>query len=72
MFFLEPLHPAHFFWRGAFYGCADDFKRFTFFCRAALEFLRVARKRPHIVHTHDWQTALVVGAARSSVGAEMF
>ncbi|GJP68970.1 hypothetical protein CLOP_g25604 [Closterium sp. NIES-67] len=59
VYFLEPQHPARLFWRGTFYGCADDFRRFSFFCRAALEFLWAAGKRPDIIHSHDWQTALV-------------
>eukprot|EP00897_Mesotaenium_endlicherianum_P001937 jgi/Mesen1/1771/ME000014S01181 len=59
VYFVEPLHPGRFFWRGAFYGEADDFRRFTFFCRAALEFLLKAGKRPDIIHGHDWQTAAV-------------
>ncbi|CAI7753256.1 unnamed protein product [Closterium sp. NIES-53] len=59
VYFLEPQHPARLFWRGAFYGCSDDFRRFSFFCRAALEFLAASGKRPDIIHTHDWQTALV-------------
>ncbi|CAI5478716.1 unnamed protein product [Closterium sp. Yama58-4] len=59
VYFLEPQHPARLFWRGTFYGCSDDFRRFSFFCRAALEFLAASGKRPDIIHTHDWQTALV-------------
>ncbi|CAI5467722.1 unnamed protein product, partial [Closterium sp. Yama58-4] len=59
VYFIEPLHPARMFWRGTFYGCNDDFRRFTLFCRAALEFLLVSHKRPDIIHTHDWQTAVV-------------
>ncbi|CAI5507808.1 unnamed protein product, partial [Closterium sp. Naga37s-1] len=59
VYFIEPLHPARMFWRGTFYGCNDDFRRFTLFCRAALEFLYVSHKRPDIIHTHDWQTAVV-------------
>lgn len=27
--------------------------------RAALELLRVTQRRPHIIHTHEWQTAAV-------------
>ncbi|GJP56059.1 hypothetical protein CLOM_g15123, partial [Closterium sp. NIES-68] len=59
VYFIEPLHPARMFWRDTFYGCNDDFRRFTLFCRAALEFLFVSHKRPDIIHTHDWQTAVV-------------
>ncbi|KAL3700083.1 hypothetical protein R1sor_018105 [Riccia sorocarpa] len=59
VYFIEPHHPAKFFWRGQFYGENDDFKRFTYFCRAALEFLLQSGKRPDMIHTHDWQTAVV-------------
>ncbi|XP_042495661.1 probable starch synthase 4, chloroplastic/amyloplastic [Macadamia integrifolia] len=59
VYFIEPLHPAKFFWRGNFYGEHDDFKRFSFFSRAALELLLQAGKKPDIIHCHDWQTAFV-------------
>ncbi|KAG6554493.1 hypothetical protein Mapa_003871 [Marchantia paleacea] len=59
VYFIEPHHPAKFFWRGQFYGENDDFKRFTYFCRAALEFLLQSGKKPDMIHTHDWQTAAV-------------
>lgn len=59
VYFIEPHHPAKFFWRGQFYGEGDDFKRFTFFSRAALEFLLQSGKKPDIIHCHDWQTAFV-------------
>jgi glycogen synthase len=60
VYFIEPLHPAKFFWRGRFYSEPDDFKRFTYFCRAALEFLLQSGKRPDVIHSHDWHTAVVV------------
>eukprot|EP00271_Cylindrocystis_brebissonii_P008931 TRINITY_DN2346_c1_g1_i1.p1 TRINITY_DN2346_c1_g1~~TRINITY_DN2346_c1_g1_i1.p1 ORF type:complete len:1210 (+),score=398.35 TRINITY_DN2346_c1_g1_i1:1220-4849(+) len=59
VYFIEPLHPSRFFWRNCFYGEGDDFARFTFFCRAALEFLHQAGKQPDIIHGHDWQTAAI-------------
>lgn len=59
VYFIEPLHPSKFFWRGQFYGENDDFKRFSFFSRAALELLLQSGKRPDIIHCHDWQTAFV-------------
>lgn len=60
VYFIEPHHPGNFFWRGQFYGENDDFKRFSFFSRAALELLLQAGKRPDIIHCHDWQTAFIV------------
>ncbi|KAK8948413.1 hypothetical protein KSP39_PZI005292 [Platanthera zijinensis] len=59
VFFIEPQHPSMFFHRGSFYGEHDDFKRFSFFSRAALELLYQAGKKPDIIHCHDWQTAFV-------------
>lgn len=62
VYFIEPHHPAKYFWRNTFYGETDDFRRFTYFCRAALEFLGRTGKNPDIIHCHDWQTALVVNS----------
>ncbi|CAI9293097.1 unnamed protein product [Lactuca saligna] len=59
VYFIEPLHPAKFFWRGKTYGEPDDLKRFSFFSRAALELLHQSGKKPDIIHCHDWQTAFV-------------
>jgi starch synthase len=58
-FFIEPHSADHFFNRGRFYGFTDEHMRFAFFSKAALEFLLKSGKRPEIIHTHDWQTALV-------------
>ncbi|XP_065878884.1 probable starch synthase 4, chloroplastic/amyloplastic isoform X2 [Euphorbia lathyris] len=59
VYFIEPHHPDKFFWRGQFYGEHDDFRRFSFFSRAALELLHQSGKKPDIIHCHDWQTAFV-------------
>ncbi|XP_010243710.1 PREDICTED: probable starch synthase 4, chloroplastic/amyloplastic isoform X2 [Nelumbo nucifera] len=59
VYFIEPHHPNKFFWRGQYYGESDDFKRFSFFSRAALELILQAGKKPDIIHCHDWQTAFV-------------
>ncbi len=58
-FFIEPHSPDNFFNRGAYYGFPDEHMRFAFFSKAALEFMYVSGKRPDIIHTHDWQTALL-------------
>ncbi|MBF0154789.1 MAG: glycogen synthase [Magnetococcales bacterium] len=57
-YFIEPHSRENFFSRGAFYGYFDETMRFAFFCKAALEFMLVADKRPDVIHTHDWQTAM--------------
>ncbi|KAL5731895.1 putative starch synthase 4 [Ranunculus cassubicifolius] len=59
VYFIEPQHPANYFSRGQFYGENDDFKRFSYFSRAALELVLQCRKKPDIIHCHDWQTAFV-------------
>jgi starch synthase len=58
-FFIEPHCAQAFFDRGTYYGFWDDPERFAFFSKAALEFLAKSNKRPDVIHTHDWQTALV-------------
>jgi len=57
-FFVEPHCRDNFFQRGAYYGFADEAMRFAFFTKAALEYLLKAGKRPDVIHSHDWQTAL--------------
>jgi starch synthase len=58
-YFIDEHAPQEFFRRGAIYGERDDPERFAFFCRAVLEYLLKAGKRPDVIHCHDWQTALV-------------
>jgi starch synthase len=58
-FFIEPQSEDNFFNRGVYYGCLDDHLRFAFFSKAALEFLLKTKKRPDILHCHDWQTGLI-------------
>lgn len=57
--FLEPHHPQHYFNRGQIYGCKDDIERFTYFSKAAVEYLISRKNQPEIVHVHDWPTALI-------------
>lgn len=57
-FFIEPHSEENFFNRGAYYGFPDEHLRFAFFTKAAMEFMLKSNKRPDIIHTHDWQTAL--------------
>lgn len=72
VYFIEPYHPDKFFWRGQHYGENDDFKRFSFFSRAALELLLQAGKKPDIIHCHDWQTAFVVCAQLQVLQSYLF
>jgi starch synthase len=58
-FFIEPHSNRNFFNRGIYYGHHDDPERFTFFCRAALEFMLKTNKHPDVIHCHDWQTGIL-------------
>jgi starch synthase len=44
----------------------DNGERFTFFCRAALEWLRGLAAPPDILHCHDWQAALAPAMLRGT------
>ncbi|MFT3920906.1 MAG: glycogen/starch synthase [Myxococcales bacterium] len=37
----------------------DNCERFTFFCRAALESIRLLHLQVDVMHCHDWQTSLI-------------
>jgi starch synthase len=58
-FFIEPHSADNFFNRGTYYGFLDEHMRFAFFSKAAMEFMYQTNKRPDVIHSHDWQTALV-------------
>jgi starch synthase len=70
-FFIEPHSEADFFGRYSLYGYGDDAERFAFFCKAAVEFMYRADKRPDIIHCHDWQTGLVPVLLREQYGGVM-
>lgn len=57
--FIDANSPHNFFNRNAYYGFPDDDLRFAFFSKAALEFLKISNIQPDIIHSHNWQTALV-------------
>jgi len=37
----------------------DNCERFSFFCRAALEAIRMLKLEVEVIHCHDWQTCLI-------------
>ena len=37
----------------------DNDARFVFFCKAVVEVMRIAELRADVIHSHDWQAALV-------------
>lgn len=53
------LDNEYYFKRGGLYGYFDDGERFAFFSRAVLEMLWHIPWKPDIIHTNDWQTALI-------------
>ena len=53
------LDNEYYFKRSGLYGFYDDGERFAFFSRAILEMLLAVDFEPDILHTNDWQTALV-------------
>ncbi|QVL58182.1 MAG: glycogen synthase [Simkaniaceae bacterium] len=55
---IEPHEEAKYFKRGVIYGEEDDLLRFTYFTRAAMEYLLKKGKYPDILNLHDWLTTL--------------
>lgn len=53
------LDNEYYFKRTGLYGFYDDAERYAFFSRAVLEMLFHIDFVPDIIHTNDWQTALV-------------
>ncbi|MBI4550503.1 MAG: glycogen/starch synthase, partial [Candidatus Omnitrophica bacterium] len=58
VFFIDS---TEFFGRDEMYGTPhgdypDNDRRFIFFQRGVLEFLKVANFKPDVLHAHDWQT----------------
>lgn len=58
------LEHDHFYARGGLYGngngeYGDNPARFVFLMRGALDFLSQLKRKPDVIHVHDWQTGLV-------------
>ena len=49
----------YYYKRSGLYGHYDDGERFAFFCRAVLDCLPLTAFAPQIIHSNDWQTALL-------------
>lgn len=49
----------YYFKRDGIYGHYDDAERFAFFSRAVLEIIPHIGFKPDIIHSNDWQTALI-------------
>ena len=48
----------YYFGRDGFYGYGDDYERFAFFSKAAIEMLGTIDFCPDVIHFNDWQTGL--------------
>ncbi|HPJ01541.1 MAG TPA: glycogen synthase GlgA [Candidatus Limiplasma sp.] len=54
------LDNKYYFGRPYVYGLGgDEYERFSFFCRAALNALPLIDFQPEIIHAHDWQSGMV-------------
>ena len=52
------LRPQNNFFKGekVYGGGYDEREAYIFFCRAALELLRVSERHPDVIHMHEWHT----------------
>ncbi|KNA05722.1 hypothetical protein SOVF_186690 isoform C [Spinacia oleracea] len=57
--FIQPLYYSPLFDREMVYGYSDDFERFAYFSRASLDYLVKVGKYPDVLHTHNWETAII-------------
>ncbi len=48
----------YYFNRDGLYGYGDDFERFAFFTKSAIEMLNIINFQPDIINFNDWQTGL--------------
>lgn len=48
-----------YFNRPKIYGYKDDTKRFLYFCKTALEFLKQRNEKIDILHLHDWHASFI-------------
>jgi len=60
------VESEHYFGREGIYGYPDDGERFIFFCRAALEAVRMLNWSPDIVHCNDWHTAIIPSMVKTT------
>jgi len=56
---IEPLQGNDFFCRGKIYGFLDDIPRFLCLSESALTYINTSKKKPDVIHVHDWHTALI-------------
>ncbi len=61
---LEERHPSGYFQRKQIYGEPDDIPKFLYFCKSALEYLKLKGEPIDILHLHDWHAAICAPLAR--------
>jgi starch synthase len=61
---VEAHHPHYYFNRGHIYGEPDDIERFLYFSRTVGEYLHQKKRRPDVIHLHDWPTAALAPILR--------
>lgn len=49
----------YYFFRSSIYGEMDDGERFSYFSNAVLKAIELMKWTPDIIHSNDWQTALI-------------
>ncbi|XAR51436.1 hypothetical protein NMG60_11006067 [Bertholletia excelsa] len=57
--FIQPVHYASLFSQERVYGYSNDFERFSYFSRAAMDYIVKSGKQPDVLHIHNWQTAII-------------
>ena len=54
------LDNKYYFGRPYIYGLGgDEYERYSFFCRAAINALPLLDFKPDVIHAHDWQSGMV-------------
>jgi starch synthase len=56
--FVYLIENDYYFGRDGYYGFGDDYERFAFFTKAAIEMLSHVSFKADVIHFNDWQTGL--------------
>lgn len=70
VYFLE--NAEYFGSRANIYGYADDHIRFSLLSRGLIEFLKVAKIKPAVIHCHDWHTGYLPNYLRNAYGNDPY
>ncbi len=66
------LDNEKYFKRERVYGYFDDGERYAFFSRAVVDFMKFVNFAPNIIHSNDWQTAMVPVYIRTIFAGDPF